>query len=300
MSKGGHNQASPAGDENLPDGETDHITNADGLSIYCRYWRPTQGKPRGLVHVIHGAGEHCRRYDEIASRLSALGYFAFAHDHVGHGQSEGPRMQVSDFQVFVRDTLQHFDLICKRYPDLPIFLLGHSMGGAISILAASERSDKVAGVVLIGPLIEGNPDVVSPFKIFLMKIFKYLLPSLTLASIGAASVTRNKAEVELFESDPLVYHAGLSVSFLSTLMDAVARIEALLPDVTWPFLLVHGDQDQLCYVGGSRSFHERARSADKTLHIYEGAYHALHKEIPECAATVLEEIEAWIVARTPA
>uniref|UniRef100_S4RI80 Monoglyceride lipase n=1 Tax=Petromyzon marinus TaxID=7757 RepID=S4RI80_PETMA len=258
------------------------------------------GGKAGLVHVIHGAGEHCRRYDEVASRLSALGYFAFAHDHVGHGQSEGPRMQVSDFQVFVRDTLQHFDLICKRYPDLPIFLLGHSMGGAISILAASERSDKVAGVVLIGPLIEGNPDIVSPFKIFLMKIFKYLLPSLTLASIGPTLVTRNKAEVELFESDPLVHHAGLSVSFLSTLMDAVARIEALLPDVTWPFLLLHGDEDQLCFVGGSKAFHERARSADKTLHIYEGAYHALHKEIPECAGTVLEEIEAWIVARTPA
>ncbi|OBS67034.1 hypothetical protein A6R68_04430 [Neotoma lepida] len=85
---------------------------------------------------------------------------------VGHGQSEGERMVVSDFQVFVRDVLQHVDTIQKDYPGVPVFLLGHSMGGAISILAAAERPTHFSGMVLISPLVLANPESASTFKLY--------------------------------------------------------------------------------------------------------------------------------------
>ncbi|KAB0401895.1 hypothetical protein E2I00_011820, partial [Balaenoptera physalus] len=83
---------------------------------------------------------------------------------VGHGQSEGERMVVSDFQVFIRDVLQHVDVVQKDHPGLPIFLLGHSMGGAITILTAAERPGHFSGMVLISPLVLANPESATTFK----------------------------------------------------------------------------------------------------------------------------------------
>ncbi|XP_065790114.1 monoglyceride lipase isoform X3 [Muntiacus reevesi] len=149
--------------QNVPYQDLPHLVNADGQYLFCRYWKPS-GAPRALVFVSHGAGEHCGRYDELAQMLVGLGLLVFAHDHVGHGQSEGERMVVSDFHVFIRDVLQHVDAVQKDHPGLPVFLLGHSMGGAISILTAAERPGHFSGMVLISPLVVANPDSATLFK----------------------------------------------------------------------------------------------------------------------------------------
>ncbi|XP_012517408.1 PREDICTED: monoglyceride lipase [Propithecus coquereli] len=114
-----------------------------------------------LIFVSHGAAEHCGRYDELAQMLTGLDLLVFAHDHVGHGQSEGDRMVVSDFHVFVRDVLQHVDMVQKDHPGLPVFLLGHSM-----VLAA--------------------------------KVLNLVLPNLSLGPIDSSVLSRNKTEVSGF------------------------------------------------------------------------------------------------------
>uniref|UniRef100_A0A3Q4I6I6 Monoglyceride lipase n=1 Tax=Neolamprologus brichardi TaxID=32507 RepID=A0A3Q4I6I6_NEOBR len=103
--------------QGVPYSDLPHIVNADGLHLFCRYWEPT-GQPRALVFIAHGAGEHCGPYDEMAQRLKELSLLVFAHDHVGHGQSEGDRMTIKDFQIYIRDSLQHIDLMKSRHPDL--------------------------------------------------------------------------------------------------------------------------------------------------------------------------------------
>ncbi|VTJ86880.1 Hypothetical predicted protein [Marmota monax] len=150
--------------KSIPYQDLPHLVNADGQHLFCRYWKPS-GTPRALMFVSHGAGEHCGRYDELAQMLMGLDILVFAHDHVGHGQSEGERMVVSDFHVFVRDVLQHMDVMQKDYPSLPVFLLGHSMGGAIVILTAAERPGHFSGMVLISPLVLANPESASTFKV---------------------------------------------------------------------------------------------------------------------------------------
>uniref|UniRef100_A0A8C6BT72 Serine aminopeptidase S33 domain-containing protein n=1 Tax=Monodon monoceros TaxID=40151 RepID=A0A8C6BT72_MONMO len=255
--------------QSVPYQDLPHLVNADGQYLFCRYWKPS-GTPRALVFVSHGAGEHCGRYDELARMLVGLELLVFAHDHVGHGQSEGERMVVSDFQVFIRDVLQHVDVVQKDHPGLPIFLLGHSMGGAITILTAAERPGHFSGMVLISPLVLANPESATTFK------------------------------VDIYNTDPLICRAGLKVCFGTQLLNAVSRVERALPKLTLPFLLLQGSADRLCDSRGAYLLMESAKSQDKTLKIYEGAYHILHKELPEVTSSVFREINTWVSQRTAA
>ncbi|XP_074952130.1 monoglyceride lipase isoform X4 [Phalacrocorax aristotelis] len=242
--------------QNIPYKDLPHIINADGQYLFCRYWKPAAA-PRALVFIAHGAGEHCGRYDDLAQRLTGLNLFVFAHDHVGHGQSEGDRMVVSDFHVFIRDSLQHIDLMKKEHPELPILILGHSM-------------------------------------VFAAKVLNFVLPNLSLGSIDPNAISRNKKEMESYTSDPLVYHGGMKVSFVIQLMNAIARIERALPKLTLPILVLHGSSDKLCDIKGSYLLMDTVQSQDKTLKVYEEAYHALHKELPEVSTSVFTEILTWI------
>lgn len=276
-----------------------HLVNADGQYLFCRYWKPS-GTPKALIFVSHGAGEHCGRYDELAHMLKGLDMLVFAHDHVGHGQSEGERMVVSDFQVFVRDVLQHVDTIQKDYPDVPIFLLGHSMGGAISILVAAERPTYFSGMVLISPLVLANPESASTLKVLAAKLLNFVLPNMTLGRIDSSVLSRNKSEVDLYNSDPLVCRAGLKVCFGIQLLNAVSRVERAMPRLTLPFLLLQGSADRLCDSKGAYLLMESSRSQDKTLKMYEGAYHVLHRELPEVTNSVLHEVNSWVSHRIAA
>ncbi|KAE8612244.1 hypothetical protein XENTR_v10012777 [Xenopus tropicalis] len=276
--------------------ELTHYINADGQHIFSRYWKPS-GSPRALMFIVHGAGEHCCRYDDLAQILTALNFVVFSHDHVGHGQSEGERMTVPDFHIFVRDVIQHLDLMKKQYPGLPLFMCGHSMGGAIAILTADERPDDFSGLILISPLVLPNPQSATSFKVFAAKMLNYVLPNLSLGSIDPNFVSRNKKEVEAYTSDPLVYHGGMKVSFGVQLLNATSRVEKALPHFKVPLLLFHGTLDKLCDIRGSHVMMDTIQSEEKTLKVYEGAFHALHKELPEVTSNVFQEIEGWLQQR---
>ncbi|XP_048879593.1 monoglyceride lipase-like [Brienomyrus brachyistius] len=280
------------------DWSRDHIVNADGQRLFCRYWVPEE-PPRGLLFVAHGVGEHCGRYSSLAQSLSQRGLIVFAHDHVGHGRSEGERMMVRDFKVYIRDSLQHVDLMKEQYPGLPLFILGHSMGGAISILCACERPSDFTGVVLISPMVQLNPESASPFKVFMAKLLNHVLPSLSLGSIDSKWISRDQKEVESYDTDELNHHGGLSVAFAMQLVGAARLVERAIPTVTWPFLLLHGDADKLCNISGSHMMLEKAQSTDKQLKVYNGAYHVLHHELPETTECVLRDITDWVVTRIP-
>lgn len=282
--------------QNVPYQDLPHLVNADGQYLFCRYWKPS-GTPKALIFVSHGAGEHCGRYDELAQMLKRLDMLVFAHDHVGHGQSEGERMVVSDFQVFVRDLLQHVNTVQKDYPEVPVFLLGHSMGGAISILAAAERPTHFSGMILISPLILANPESASTLKVLAAKLLNFVLPNISLGRIDSSVLSRNKSEVDLYNSDPLICHAGVKVCFGIQLLNAVSRVERAMPRLTLPFLLLQGSADRLCDSKGAYLLMESSTSQDKTLKMYEGAYHVLHKELPEVTNSVFHEINTWVSHR---
>ncbi|CAM9902846.1 unnamed protein product [Lampetra fluviatilis] len=325
--------------ENVPE---PFITNGDGLRLHCHYWEPDLGQGgelRGLVCVMHGAGEHCGRYDELAKTLTRHSLLVFGHDHgammtlavtlhsparsmlemfavslrslarsmlemfasgrVGHGRSTRVRLADIHVDMHVRDCLQHVRRVRGTHPRLPCFLLGHSLGGAVSVLAACERTNEFAGVVLIAPLLKMSEEFATPCKVLMAKFFSCICPNFPLGSLDPSLLSRDAREVEDYASDPLVYHGRVRVAFAVRLLHTVSLLARLMPSVSWPFLLLHGSSDQLCDPAGSQMLYDKAASTDKTIRMYEGAYHVLHRELPGVKEAVLREIQQWIMARLP-
>ncbi|XP_041047082.1 monoglyceride lipase-like isoform X2 [Carcharodon carcharias] len=251
------------GERVTPQGEPyrnlSHFVNADGDYIFCRYWEPSE-PPRALVMIIHGAGEHSGRYMEVVTMLMKQSLFVFSHDHVGHGQSEGKRMVVSDFKIYIRDCLQHIDLMRNRHPGLQVFLFAHSM-------------------------------------VFCARLLDHILPNLSLGYMDPHCLSREEKEVKDYIDDTLNYHGPVRVRFANVLLKAVSSLDKVLPTITTRMLLLHGDADKLCDISGSYLFHDMAASLDKTLKVFEGSFHQLHKELSAVTEEMFELIEKWLNER---
>ncbi|XP_062924311.1 monoglyceride lipase isoform X2 [Mobula hypostoma] len=279
-------------------GDLRHFVNEDGNYLYCRYWEPTT-PPRALVMILHGAGEHSGAYSNVATMLVNQSLFVFSHDHIGHGQSEGQRLSVPNFSVYVRDCLQHINMMKYRFPDLKIFLLAHSMGGLIAIYAMHDRPEDIAGAIFISPLVTLNPESARPWKVFCTKLLCHLMPNMSLGVMNPQWLSRDEKEIQNFNEDPLCYHGGMKVGFAAVLLNALTGLENILPTITAPVLILHGDADKMCDIKGSHVMFETVTSTDKTLKVFEESFHQLHKELPEVVKEVFSLIQTWLNDRLP-
>uniref|UniRef100_A0A2C9L765 Serine aminopeptidase S33 domain-containing protein n=1 Tax=Biomphalaria glabrata TaxID=6526 RepID=A0A2C9L765_BIOGL len=277
----------------------EYFKNARGSKIFCHYWNKDLKSPRALAFICHGAAEHCLWYGKLALMLVDKGIFVFGHDHEGHGQSEGSRMHITNFRHYIHDVYQHIDLVKQNFPDVPVFIIGHSMGGAVSILAAMDRPEYFTGVVLIAPCVTPEQDTVGPVKIFLGKLVAKIVPHCPVLWLNDEDVSRDKAICQKYKDDPLNYHGGMKAKWGVCLLEALQEIESKLPEVKWPFYVLHGDHDKMVNSKGSQALHEKATSVDKTMKIYPGGYHQLHNEIEPDGSNVREEIVNWIIQRVP-
>ncbi|KAK7496638.1 hypothetical protein BaRGS_00012045 [Batillaria attramentaria] len=272
------------------------LTNEKGKQLFCRYWCEDLINPRALVFINHGAGEHCLWYTQLALMLKEKGCFVFAHDHVGHGQSEGDRVHIEDFHDYVQDVFQHFSTVAAKFPDLPKFMIGHSMGGAISIIAGMEKPEYFNGIILIAPAVIPDPHTVSPTKIFLGKIAAKVWPQAPVLKLNPDDVSRDKAVVmDAISAEIQRRPFGVPWELKGKWLD---WIEKNMSKMTCPVLTLHGTEDKMTNIQGSRVLHEGISSSDKTLKIYDGYYHQLHNEPGQDGAGVRQEIVDWISART--
>ena len=124
-----------------------------GLAIFHQRWLPA-GDARAVLLIAHGYGEHSGRYGNVVEEFVPRGYAVYALDHRGHGRSEGERVHVDHFDDYVEDLKTYLDQIRNETGDLPIYLLGHSMGSFIATSYAARYRDELTGLILSG----GNLD----------------------------------------------------------------------------------------------------------------------------------------------
>jgi lysophospholipase len=271
------------------------LTGAGGLRIHWEAWLPEE--PRAVVVIAHGASEHSGRYRHVADRLVTDRYAVYAIEHRGHGRSEGPRALIDRLDRAVADLDALLLLAAEEHPGAPVFLIGHSMGGAIAISYAVEHEDRLTGLILSGPVaaLDAAP---APMR-FVAAVLSALTPRLPLFEIDASLVSRDPAVVESYVNDPLVHHGKLPVRTVAELAKAVDAFPERVPSITVPTLIMHGAQDRLAPPEGSVMLNERIGARDKTFHRYEGLYHEIFNE-PE-QERVLDDLSAWLSARvTPA
>lgn len=277
------------------------IKTEKGYNLYCRYWNEDSKYARedikALLFIVHGYCEHCLFYNELAETLKEQGLYVFSHDHVGHGQSEGTRAHVGDFMEYVQDVFYHIELVKKKFPQKPVFLLGHSMGGAVSILAAISKPNYFKGILLIGPLITPDKKSATPWKIAAGKIAARFRPQMIVAKIDPLKVSRDAVYVKRYKEDPLVWHEGVKCGWGVAMLHALSQITSSFQDMTLPFIVLHGSEDTICELEGSQLLYDKAASKDKQIKIFDGAFHQIHNDTPDVKKETNKTISQWIADR---
>jgi acylglycerol lipase len=266
-----------------------------GLEIYWQAWRDP-APPRANVVISHGAGEHSGRYERVALHLAAEGYAVYALDHRGHGRSAGRRALVDRLDNAAADLDKLVDIARREQPDVPVFMLGHSLGGTIALRYALRHQDRLDGLILSGPVavIDLPPAPQRGPSRAVSGVVSAIVPAMPALAVDPATVSRDPAEVEAYRTDPLVHHGKLPVRTVTEIASATEALPEQVPRLALPLLLVHGSEDQLSPPDGSRMVYERASSEDKTLKIYDGLFHEVLNELAEDRARVLADVDTWL------
>ena len=261
-----------------------------GAQLHWQAWLP-DGAPRAGIVLAHGYAEHLGRYEHVAAHFTAQGIAVFALDHWGHGRSDGVPGFVPRFSAFTDGMEQLLGEVEPAYPGLPLFLIGHSMGGLIATLHLATHQSHYVGAVLSGPLIMPAEEP-SRFMQWISRLLSRFAPKLGVLALDATGVSRDPAVVAAYLADPLVYNGKVSARLAAEMFDAMARARTAAPGIVLPMLLLHGTEDRLTAPEGSRYLAAHLGSADKTLKLYPGLYHEIFNE-PE-QAEVLGDVSAWI------
>ena len=271
----------------------DQIHTRDGLALCVRRWMPV-GDVRAVLVFVHGFTEHSGRYEELAEALVDRGFAVWAMDLRGHGRSEGCPIYCHDFYDYLDDLELLLDRVRKEHARQPLFLMGHSMGAAVVLLAALREEMRASGVVASAPPVRIGGSVF-PLLRHLAWSASRVFPRLRPLAIGCSMLSRDPAVVEDFRNDPLVYHGRLPVRTGAEILRAGRLIRRRAVALELPLLVLHGTDDVITNAPASRQFFDNVVARDKTLKIYDGLYHDLFHE-PE-KEQVTADLIVWLEAR---
>jgi alpha-beta hydrolase superfamily lysophospholipase len=264
-----------------------------GVKIATRTWLP-DGAPRAVMLLIHGFNSHSGYFAWAAERFAADGLAVYALDHRGRGKSEGERFYVDKFSDWLVDVDTLADTARSETPGVPVYILGHSVGGVIASSYAFEHQDEIAGLISESFAFDvGFPELLQ----LALEGASYLIPHLPVFSLKNEIFSRDPKVIEQINSDPLIKNEKQPAETAAEVLKAAARLKENMPKITVPVLIIHGTDDKATRYQGSQYFYEHIGSKDKTLKLYEGGYHDLLNDIDK--ETVMADILAWVDERVP-
>lgn len=270
------------------------FTDAHGVVVHYYVWAP--GKPKAVVQLAHGVGEHALRYELLAQALVAAGYAVYADDHRGHGQtgveywkgdlSQIGKLGVGGLRATQQNLLNLTRIAQEERPGLPFVMLGHSWGSLMVQNLLNAGSHPWSAVVLTGTAFR------TPFDMNggdLNARHKHL------GDTGAEWLSRDPAVARAFVDDPLTTDAKVLQLFgVADGLRLFGRPKRVQPPV--PLLIMVGDDDPL---GGEASakkladaYLRRGGLTDVELIVYAGARHEVFNETNQ--AEVRADLIAWL------
>lgn len=272
--------------------------SSNGSKLFTREWMPEPSSDiRAVVFISHGFAEHSAWYEELGTILATDDFLCSAHDHFGHGKSDGRKGQVNDLQVLVDDVIGHCRALKEKHQK-KLFVLGHSMGGLIGILAALDQPQLFDGLILIAPFLKSSN--VPAIKVVLGKMVSYLIPNMVvLPALDAKLISRDEIVVEQYRQDELNYHGGITAKTGQQFLYYLEIVDRSIDQLRTPVLCFHSKGDEIVPVESARLIKERAtKCEDKTIIEFETGFHQLHHELPEIKTQVFSEIASWLANRT--
>lgn len=260
----------------------------DGVEIYGHGWEPE--KPaKALVCLVHGIGEHSSRYAHVAKYLNNAGYVLLAFDHRGHGRSKGQRGFFPSYKMVMKDIAKHLSQGISRYPNIPVFLYGHSMGGNLVLNYVLRNRPNIKGIIATAPFLKVAFEL-SSIKQFFGIFLKYILPCVPMSNgLDTKDVSRDKQVVDDYDNDPLT-HDRITPSFYH-ILEAGEWALHHAKEFPLPLLLMHGSEDHITSHKNTIVFAKDVGNK-ATLKIWDGLYHEIHNE-PE-QKDVLQAMVNWL------
>ena len=239
--------------------------------IHCCIWQSDEKEPQGVFQIAHGVSEHIERYDEFARVLAEEGYIVCGNDHLGHGKSveslddlgffaeeDGDVRMVDDMHIL-------YNIMHRRYPELPYYLFGHSMGSFCARVYATSFSYELSGLILCGTGELPSAAVVleEPIRLLCKKLgARASVPNAVadkLTNIGIKDPKTNKDWLSVNEeniarylADPLCgaeLKLGGVRDLLSLANSACTDDWAYMLPPTLPILLISGAKDPIGFNG---------------------------------------------------
>lgn len=261
-----------------------------GVQLFEQSWLPSV-PPRAVLILMHGLKDHSSRYETFARQLNDAGFAVYAFDLRGHGRSGGPRAFVRSFTEYLTDFATFVGRVRERQRKRPLFLLGHSMGGAIVTMFALSDAKAIQAFALTAPGLKVTDDV-TPGRIRAVTLLAKIVPRAHIYHVANSDFSRDPKVVEDMDLDPLIDQRRLPARLAVEFLGAMRQIQARTRELTLPFLVMHGTGDRLTNPQGSRDLYQNASSSDKTLKLYNGLYHDLLHE-PE-RARVSADLLDWL------
>jgi alpha-beta hydrolase superfamily lysophospholipase len=265
----------------------------DGLDIFGRAWEPSQRKPKAVVCHAHGLGEHSGRYVHVAEAFTNAGYAMLGFDLRGHGRSGGARGHTPSIEAYMQDIDALFMQARARYPGLPMFLYGHSLGGILALIHGLQRKPDVKGIISTGPALHSALETQTAL-VAIVKLLGGVMPGIPVASgLDPQMISRDHEIVEKYIHDPLV-HDRATLGFGKSMLEATRWTLEHAGEFPLPLLLIHGKADQIAFPSSSIDFAVPLKDRC-TLMLWDDLYHEVHNE-PE-KKEVLNAMLIWMDAR---
>lgn len=263
--------------------------SSDGIEIYGQCWL-NDSKPKAVICIVHGMGEHSGRYAHVAEYLVDSGYSVIAYDHRGHGKSGGKRGHTPSYDLLldgVSDLLKHAEKIA---PGTPKFIYGHSMGGNVVLNYALRRKPEIAGVIASSPWLKLAFEP-PKFEVKLGKFVNNIFPAFSQSTkLDSTAISRDKNVVKAYDNDPMVHDKITARFFVETYAAGLWALEHAA-EMKLPLLIFHGTEDKLTSPDGSQEFAEKLKE-NCTFRLWDGFYHETHNE-PE-KEEVLKYVVTWL------
>lgn len=265
------------------------IKSSDGIDLLCKKNIPD--KPIAIIIIVYGLAEHLSRYDYFVEKLNENKIACYRFDNRGHGNSGGLDLHVDDYNDYINDVDLIVEKAKKELPGLPIYMLGHSVGGFIAAIYGEKIKDKLDGQILSGAATN-EPLQVNAIKKIAIKTLAAIFPKLRIKNDLSKLVSRDEEVVRKYRNDPLI-HDKATVSFFNQfVIEGMAYLKNNLKSYDYDCLILHGKEDKIISYKSSENFYNNISSVNKQIKIYDNLYHEILNE-PE-KDEVIEDILLWI------
>lgn len=294
----------------------------DPVKLYTKTWAP-DAKPKAILIFIHGFSDHCNAYYDLFPTLaSAYSIEVHSFDQRGWGRSvHTPRQKglTGSTSKVLADIASFCNSVIYQVSDVPIFLMGHSMGGAEALYFMLQTSTQnrshglpngtVQGLLLESPFVAIHPDSQpNGLTVWAGKLAAKVVPSRQMVQKLDSKYMSHDPQVRKdWEDDSLCHDTGTLEGLAGMLQRAAdltalaegKSVEGLKLNPGCPVWLGHGTEDYVCSFEESKRLFEKLEVEDKTFKAYEGSYHKLHAEPDGVKEEFGRDVGEWILSHVP-